>query len=300
MLKNKKNLTMLAIGLLLMLALSACAAPTSTPAETQVATFESVAATATLPVVTFQEQVINAWYARDAQAFASFYSAPVMTMSTQAPLENLDSADKLVASVSGLIPNAPAGTPAAITNADEILAQINYDPRKALADGEFALVGADDQAQVWVILVFKPTDQLFGILVVPMDYLAQAGPATPADSFQEQVINAWYARDHQAFASFYTTPVMLMGTSSPLDNLDSADKLVASASDLIPDAPAGTPAAITNADEILAQINYDPRRALADGEYALVGADNQARNWVVLVFKPSDQLFGILLVPMSQ
>ena len=255
-------------------------------------------ATPTLPVVTFQEQVINAWYARDAQAFASFYTTPVMLMSAQAPLLNLDSADKLVELMDRLIPNAPAGTPAAITNPDEILAQVGFDASRLVPDGEFALVGADDQGE-WVILVFVPADQLDSILLVKMDYQeAQTGPSAPAATFQEQVINAWYARDHQAFASFYTAPVMLMGTSSPLENLDSADKLVASASSLIPDAPAGTPAAVTNPDEILAQINYDPRMALADGEFALVGADNN-QNWVVLVFKPADQLFGILLVPMN-
>jgi len=169
MFKNNKTLTMLSVGLLLLVGLAACAAPTSTPeAPTQAATLESVAATPTLPVVTFQEQVINAWYARDHQAFASFYTAPVMLMGTSSPLDNLDSADKLVATASSLIPDAPAGTPAPVTDPDEILAQINYDPRKALADGEFALVGADND-QNWVVLVFKPADQLFGILMVPMN-----------------------------------------------------------------------------------------------------------------------------------
>ena len=168
MFKNKQTITMLSVGLLLLVGLAACATPTSTPVETQAATLESVEATPTLAVVTFQEQVINAWYARDHQAFASFYTAPVMLMGTSSPLENLDSADKLVASASSLIPDAPAGTPAAVTNPDEILAQINYDPRMALADGEFALVGADNN-QNWVVLVFKPADQLFGILLVPMN-----------------------------------------------------------------------------------------------------------------------------------
>ena len=168
---NKNTLTMLSVGLLLIVGLAACATPTSTPVETQVATLESVAAIPTLSAVaiTFQEQVINAWYARDAQAFTTFYAAPVMLMGIASPLDNLDSADKLVASVSVLIPNAPAGSPAAITDPDEILAQINYDPRKALADGEFALVGADDQAKNWVVFVFKPVNQLFGILLVPMN-----------------------------------------------------------------------------------------------------------------------------------
>lgn len=120
--------------------------------------------------VTYQEQVINAWYGRDTQAFRSFYVGEVMLMSTQAPLNLLDSADKLVDSVGQLIPDAPAGTPAAITNPEAILTQTNYDPRRALSDGEFAWVGADREAKNWVILVFKPSNQLFGILLVPMDF----------------------------------------------------------------------------------------------------------------------------------
>ena len=157
--------------------LASCApariSPQATVMPTEMPTLET-AQTATIDPgsaqVTYQEQVINAWYARDAQAFRTFYIGEVMVMSTMSPLYMLDSADKLVDSVGQLIPNAPAGIPAAITNPQDILAETNYDPRKALSDGEFALVGADRDAKNWVILVFKPSDQLFGILLVPMDF----------------------------------------------------------------------------------------------------------------------------------
>jgi len=276
--------------------------PQTTVMPTEMPTLETVQ-TATIDPgsaqVTYQEQVINAWYARDAQAFRTFYIGEVMVMGTTSPLNMLDSADKLVDSVGQLIPDAPAGTPAAITNPQDILAQTNYDPRKALSDGEFALVGADRDAKNWVILIFKPSDQLFGILLVPFNYQPQSASGDLGTTYQEQVINAWYARDAQAFRTFYIGEVMVMGTTSPLNMLDSADKLVDSVGQLIPDAPAGTPAAITNPQDILAQTNYDPRKALSDGEFALVGADRDAKNWVILIFKPSDQLFGILLVPMD-
>jgi hypothetical protein len=164
------------VGLLCFL-LAACTSAQITAQPTAVPTVTSTPInipTATLEpeptLVTYQEQVINAWYGRDAQAFRSFYVGEVMLMSTQAPLNTLDSADKLVDSVGQLIPDAPAGTPAAITNPQDILTQTNYDPRRALSDGEFAWVGADREAKNWVILVFKPSNQLFGILLVPLDF----------------------------------------------------------------------------------------------------------------------------------
>src|SRR5688572_32038351 len=94
------------------------AQPTAAPTVTPVTPTLSNLLTATIEPgptqVTYQEQVINAWYGRDAQAFRSFYAGEVMLMGTQAPLNLLNSADKLVDSVGQLIPAAPAGTPAAI------------------------------------------------------------------------------------------------------------------------------------------------------------------------------------------